>query len=313
MPEIALCNWLAINAAVAAGALLIDRLFGEFLQRGHPVVLIGRLISAFEHRLYADSFSRGVLLWMTTLAISLIAAFFIVWLLQMLPAWLAFLLTTLLASTLLAHRMLYDSVNAVLHSARPQESVAMLVSRDTHSMSHAEAYKAAIETYAENLSDGVIAPLLFLVFFGLPGIVFYKAVNTLDSMVGYRNARYEKFGKFPARVDDLANWIPARISAIFIMLLNRQWRFWSFYANGRQHTSPNAGHPITAMALSCQCRLGGPTAYFGQLQEKAYFGRPQDSRTVTPEHLLCALKRRNAIDLLLIAACVLLGVICYHI
>ncbi|QKI90295.1 cobalamin biosynthesis protein CobD [Thiomicrorhabdus xiamenensis] len=302
-----------MNAAIATGALLIDRLFGEFLQRSHPVVLIGRFISAFEQRLYADSFGRGVLLWLATLTIALTAAFLTVWMVQMLPGWLAFLLTTALASTLLAHRMLYDAVNTVLHSPQPQESVTMLVSRDTQSMSHADAYKAAIETYAENLSDGVIAPLFFLLLFGLPGIVFYKAVNTLDSMVGYRTERYEKFGKFSARIDDLANWIPARISAVLIMLLNRKWRFWSFYTNGRQHKSPNAGHPITAMALSCRCRLGGPTAYFGKLEEKAYFGRPHDNPVITPEHLQCALQRRNAIDLTLISVCVALGALCYHL
>ncbi|MBO1924095.1 cobalamin biosynthesis protein CobD [Thiomicrorhabdus sp. 6S3-12] len=302
-----------MNSAIAACALLLDRLFGEFLQRSHPVVLIGRFISAFERRLYADSFRHGVLLWLATLAVALTGAFLTLWLVQMLPGWLAFLLTTVLASTLLAHRMLYDSVNAVLYSPQPQESVAMLVSRDTQSMSHADAYKAAIETYAENLSDGVIAPLFFLLLFGLPGIVFYKTVNTLDSMVGYRTQRYEKFGKFSARIDDLANWIPARISAILIMLLNRQWRFWSFYTNGNQHKSPNAGHPITAMALSCRCRLGGPTAYFGQLQEKAYFGRRHDTRSVTSAHLQCALKRRNAIDLTLIAGCIALGIICHHV
>jgi len=148
----------------------------------------------------------------------------------------------------------------------------MLVSRDTKELSDSDVYKAAIETYGENLSDGVIAPLLFLLFFGLPGIVFYKTVNTLDSMVGYRNKKYENYGKASAILDDILNFIPSRLTAILIMYLAKQKDIFAFYKDGKKHDSPNAGHPITAMALALDLKLGGDTSYFGKIKKKATFG-----------------------------------------
>ncbi|HQT36001.1 MAG TPA: CobD/CbiB family cobalamin biosynthesis protein, partial [Sulfuricurvum sp.] len=133
--------------------------------------------------------------------------------------------------------------------------------------------KAAIETYAENLSDGVIAPLFYLLIGGLVGLFVYKAINTLDSMVGYRNERYEKFGKVSARLDDVVNYIPSRITAVLIVILFGKFtslkKVWQY---GAQHESPNAGYPISAMALSLDVSLGGPTSYFGKMKEKPYFG-----------------------------------------
>ena len=168
--------------------------------------------------------------------------------------------------------MLYDSVNAVLTAPNKREAIAMLVSRDTDNMSESEVYKAAIETYAENLSDGVVAPLFYLALFGLPGIVFYKAVNTMDSMVGYRTKKYEKYGKAAAILDDILNYIPSRLTAVFIMLIAKKRNIFAFYKDGKKHDSPNAGHPITAMALVLDLKLGGDTSYFGEIKKKATFG-----------------------------------------
>ncbi len=148
----------------------------------------------------------------------------------------------------------------------------MLVSRDTKEMSESDVYKAAIETYAENLSDGVIAPLFYLLLFGLPGIVVYKAVNTMDSMVGYRNEKYENYGKAAAILDDILNFIPSRLTAILIMLVGKQKNPFAFYEDGEKHDSPNAGHPITAMAMVLGVKLGGNTSYFGKIKHKANFG-----------------------------------------
>ena len=148
----------------------------------------------------------------------------------------------------------------------------MLVSRDTEHMSESDIYKAAIETYAENLSDGVIAPLFYLLLFNLPGIILYKTVNTMDSMVGYRNKRYENYGKAAAIFDDIVNYIPSRITALLIMLISNQKEIFGFYEYGKKHDSPNAGHPITAMALALDIKLGGDTHYFGKLKKKPYFG-----------------------------------------
>ncbi len=192
-------------------------------------------------------------------------------------------------------------MQALLHSEQPQLALTALVSRDTETLSHSDCYKAGIESYAENLSDGVIAPLCYLLLFGLPGIVLYKAVNTLDSMVGYRTPRYEKFGKVSARVDDLLNWIPARITAIMIRLVNmpNHRPILSFYQQGRLHDSPNAGYPISAMALNIGCQLGGDTVYFGQLKPKAYFGDKNATKVVETQHLKACLQHRSRIDLLL--------------
>ena len=189
------------------------------------------------------------------------------------------LITSFIASMFIAHRMLYDSVKAIIDAPNKQELIAMLVSRDTKELSESDTYKAAIETYAENLSDGVIAPLFYLSLFGLVGIVLYKAVNTMDSMVGYRTAKYEKYGKVAARFDDILNYIPSRLTALLIMLLGREKNIFAFYKDGKKHDSPNAGHPITAMALVLGLKLGGDTSYFGKVKKKASFGVGRESIT----------------------------------
>ena len=309
LAEFSIADWFIFNSLIAIGAVIIDRLFGEFLNRRHPVVLIGQWITLFNHNAYRDSVLQGLWLWLSTIFLSAGSAIFIIWALSLLPLWLSLPITMLLASTLLAHRMLFDSVQAVAQADNPQQAVKYLVSRDSQQMTANDAYKAAVETYAENLSDAVIAPWLYLLIFGLPGLLVYKAINTLDSMVGYRTEKYEKYGKVSAKLDDVANWIPARLTAVMIMLVFKQWRFWQFYQNGRLHPSPNAGHPITAMALACHCRLGGPTIYFGELKQKAYFGRPQDKSEITTLNITCALSKRNQIDTLLLAISVLIAIL----
>ena len=174
----------------------------------------------------------------------------------------------------------------------------MLVSRDTADLSESDICKAGIETYAENLSDGVIAPLLYLLLFGLPGIMIYKVVNTLDSMVGYRNKRYEKYGKASAKLDDLLNFLPARLTAVMIMLVSKPLKIFAFYKEGRGHESPNAGLPITAMALAIEVKLGGPTRYFNQLKEKPFFG--QGKEVLENEDIRKSLKIGKKIDILIL-------------
>ncbi|MBE0498657.1 MAG: cobalamin biosynthesis protein CobD [Campylobacterales bacterium] len=286
------------NLAISFFAYLLDRLFGEFSFVKHPVILIGEAISWFEKHFYADSIFRGVLLTLFILLLSGSASLLAVSLLALLPWYLQMALSSFLASMFLAHRMLYDAVAELIGAKEPREKLKMLVSRDTSGLSESEVYKAGIETYAENLSDAVVAPLFYLLLFGLPGIILYKAVNTLDSMVGYRNERYEKFGKVSARLDDAANLIPSRLTAMMIMLLGRQRALLSFYTQGREHSSPNAGHPITAMAMAVGVRLGGPTFYFGKLQPKAYFGHGREE--IEKEDLFKALGMRTGIDLLIL-------------
>ncbi|WP_345975627.1 adenosylcobinamide-phosphate synthase CbiB [Sulfurimonas sp. HSL3-7] len=282
------------NLLVAFLAYLIDRRFGEFAYIKHPVIVIGELISWFEEKFYKESVWRGGLLLLFTLTVVGIFAFALSRFLAYLPLLLNLAASALIASMFLAHRMLYDTVLAVIESEEPTAALRMLVSRDTETLSESEINKAAVETYAENLSDGVIAPLFYLLLFGLPGIILYKSVNTLDSMVGYRTERYEKFGKASAKLDDLLNYIPARLTALLIMFLSQTRPLLGFYQNGRLHDSPNAGHPITAMALALGLTLGGDTRYFGVLKKKAAFG--SGSESITKEDVRKALAMREKID-----------------
>ncbi|SFV52713.1 Adenosylcobinamide-phosphate synthase [hydrothermal vent metagenome] len=277
------------NVIVAVLAYFIDRKFGEFSFIKHPIIVIGELISFFEKHLYKKSIFRGLLL---VIAVITIVSFFVIALQKFLeiafPPFLNILFSAFIASMFIAHKMLRDSVKDVLRATNKQTAISMLVSRDTSELSESDIYKAAIETYAENLSDGVIAPLFYLIFFGLPGIVIYKTINTMDSMIGYKNEKYEKFGKVAARLDDIANYIPSRLTALLIMGVAKQKNLFAFYKDGKKHDSPNAGHPITAMALAVGVQLGGDTSYFGKMKKKATFG--EGKKEISSEDVQRALK-----------------------
>ena len=183
------------NLFITVFAYVIDRVFGEFAFVKHPVIVIGQFITFFEKRFYKDSVLRGVFLLLFTLSITLALSFFTVQVVTLLPDFLNILIISIIASMFIAHNMLRSAVLGVITAEDKRHAISMLVSRDTKDLSESDIHKAAIETYGENLSDGVIAALLFLLLFGLPGIVFYKTVNTLDSMVGYRNEKYENYVK----------------------------------------------------------------------------------------------------------------------
>lgn len=279
-------------------AYIIDKIFGEFRFikfYKHPVIFMGDFISWFEKRFYKDSIARGVILNLSLLSLIFVVVFFIDFFVDN-----VFVLA-LIASSGLASKSLFDSVKEILNT--PQ-NIKYLVSRDTNNLNQSDINKASIETYAENLSDGVIAPLFYLLLFGLYGLFIYKGINTLDSMVGYKNDKYEKFGKFSAKLDDIANYIPSRITAVLIALL-----FWSkkallgFYSFGKLHESPNAGHPISAMALSLDISLGGDTSYFGKIRHKPYFG--DGKKEITKEDLSKALSLQIRLDLFIIVFLIL--------
>ncbi len=267
------------NLFISLLAYFIDKRFGEFSFIKHPVIVIGEFISFFEKNFYKDSIIRGLFLVVFTLTIVALLATSVTLILQHTIGWINIIVSACIASMFIAHRMLHDAVLNIVEAKDKRAAIAMLVSRDTQDLSESDVYKAAIETYAENLSDGVIAPLFYLLFFGLPGIILYKAINTMDSMVGYRNERYEKFGKTAALLDDLANYVPSRLTALLIMLLGKRKKLFSFYKDGRKHESPNAGHPITAMALVLGIKLGGDTSYFGKMKKKPTFGEGREKIT----------------------------------
>ena len=279
----------------------IDHFFGEFNKikvLKHPIIIIGNYIKWFENRFYKNTIFRGFLLTFSLLLI----VFVITSILNLVDN---IIFHAFLCSFCISSKMLYDSVKEVITSSNPKASISMLVSRDTKDMNKNDINKAAIETYAENLNDGVIAPMFYILCFGLIGGFIYKAINTLDSMVGYRNEKYEKFGKFSAKIDDIVNYIPSRITAILIALFfSSKKALFKFHFYGKKHESPNAGHPISAMALALNIKLGGPTIYFGKIKEKAYFG--EGSKTITKENILKALEFKSKFDFSLLFVLIVL-------
>lgn len=294
---------------LAALAYLVDMVFGEFPCK-HPVVLMGDFINAFERRFYSDRILPGALLVIGLIALTLLISSTLVYLCGFLPAWLSLIILAIFASTGLAMNMLHESVAALLTAEQPRQALSYLVSRDTQDMTETEIYKAGLETWAENLSDGVIAPLFYLLLFGLPGIAVYKAINTMDSMIAYKTERYFYFGKTAAIADDIANFIPARLTALLIVLLaedkRRAWQ--CLRQDGNKLESPNAGFPIAAMAGALGVALGGDASYHGQIKHKPTLGMPVNP--VDRSALTQALQMKTGINLVvlgLLAAGVLLS------
>lgn len=279
---------VTVSLGIATLALLIEALAGyprALLERlGHPVMWMGALLGRLESRWNRPGDSPGQrrrlgsAALLVLLTVTLLATLPLTLLLRALgPA--GWLLEALLASTLLAARSLHEHVAAVETALQRDgleaghAALARIVGRDTAGLDEAQVRRAAIESLAENLSDGVIAPLLFACLFGLPGIAAYKAANTADSMIGHRNERYVDFGRSAARFDDLLNLLPARLTALLLACaapsrlataLRCAWRFAAL------HRSPNAGWPEAAMAGALGLRLSGPRRYGGVLHAEPF-------------------------------------------
>ena len=184
-----------------------------------------------------------------------------------------------------------------------RQQVARIVGRDTSGLSAQEVRTAALETLAENLSDGVIAPLFWFAILGVPGMLTYKMINTLDSMIGYKTERYKDFGCWAAHIDDIANFIPARLTALLMILphalINRQLSIFHFVRKyGRNHASPNSGYPEAALAGILNCRFGGPHYYFGQLFPKPYIG--ENEREFTTADMKRAVRINRIAEVLMV-------------
>lgn len=233
----------------------------------HPAVLIGQGIAWADGRFNNgknDIMRGGVLVF--CLALAAIG-------MGLLIQWISGFMAVLLAAILIAQKSLVQHVADVAANLRMdltagRGSVAKIVGRDTQNMTKPQVTRAAIESAAENFSDGVVAPVFWFLVAGLPGILVYKAVNTADSMIGYRSEKYERFGKAAARLDDVLNFIPARLSAWMILFANGQaMKSWSLRGDARLHRSPNAGWPEAAMAQVLGIALSGPRSYHGQLTD----------------------------------------------
>lgn len=289
------------------GGWFLDLLFGDPARLPHPIVGFGKMISFFEHRFNRGAHRRikgGVV------AVGLIAAVFSAafFLLNAMPEALRVAVETAGVFYCLAGTTLIREVKGVsralevsLDAGRRQ--VARIVGRDTDALSEREIRAAALETLAENLSDGVIAPLFWYGILGLPGMLAYKMVNTLDSMIGYRNERYREFGCVAARIDDVANYIPARLTALLMVVSSGSMRHLrNVMKYGPAHASPNSGFPEAALASVLDCRFGGPHNYFGEEVVKPYIGDNPRDFSVEDTETGVKINRRSEFIMVLLAA-----------
>ena len=237
----------------------------------------------------------------------ILLVFFVVWgLKRLIPNMILWLiLDTIIIFYCLAGTTLIREVREVFLALdrsldEGRQQVARIVGRDTSQLTAQEVRTAALETLAENLSDGVIAPLFWLALLGTPGMLAYKMVNTLDSMIGYRTERYKDFGCWAARIDDVANYIPARLTALLMVIASGKLSLLKFvWKNGRRHASPNSGYPEAALAGALNCRFGGPHYYFGELFDKPYIG--ENDRNLTTQDMHTATRINRLSEVLMLA------------
>ena len=295
---------------------VLDLIFGDPQRLPHPVVGFGKMISWGEHRLNKGAHRKlkGAFLAITLILLVFLATFLLRYLFSKLPSpfgegmgvrllFDVMIIFYCLAGTTLIRevRNVFLALDRSLEEGR--EQVARIVGRDTSELSAQEVRTAALETLAENLSDGVIAPLFWLALLGTPGMLTYKMVNTLDSMIGYRTERYKDFGCWAAHIDDVANYIPARLTALLMALphaiFNFQFSIFNFIKKyGKNHTSPNSGYPEAALAGILDCRFGGPHYYFGELFDKPYIG--ENDRELTTADMKKAIRVNRTTEILML-------------
>ena len=279
-----------MTLAIYGAAFILDLLLGDPQHWPHPIRWIGNSISGMQKQIRQVCRSEralyvgGAVLWIVIVGLSWLVTWAIISALSALNIWLGHLAELWLAYTILAGRCLSDAamdVSRALESGSLEESrrqLSYIVGRDTSQLNETQITRGVVETVAENTVDGVIAPLFYLFIGGVPLAMAYKAINTLDSMVGYKNEKYRAIGCVSARIDDLANLIPARLSwllftaAAFLMRLDAKNAFRIGWRDRYQHKSPNCGWSEATVAGALGIRLGGPNTYFGELVEKPWIG-----------------------------------------
>ena len=308
-----------MSPASFALAYTLDWLVGDPAWWPHPVRWMGWMIRGGERllrkfaRTPRSEFVAGLVLTLVVVGAFGVGSLVVLLWLQGWNQTLAIVASVYLAASTLATRSLLDETRAVrrfvvngdLLSARRQ--VGRIVGRDTHELDESEVTRAAIETLAESASDGVVAPMFYMAIGGVPAALAYKAINTLDSMIGHRGKQYEFFGKFAARLDDAASFVPARLTALLLVggawTLNLNWRgAWRIMRrDGAKHKSPNAGYPEAAMAGALGVRLGGTNFYDGE----AHFGQQLGEAQSPLDHraLRNALRVTAGVSLLMFALC----------
>ncbi len=304
-------SWLIVILPLLVGWLL-DLVLGDPVWLPHPVVGFGKLIAFGEKHLNKGNHRKAKGAVMAILYI--IGVFVVVWFLRnqlcimndaLCIVFDVVIIFYCLAGTTLIRevREVFLALDRSLEEGRKQ--VARIVGRDTSELSAQEVRTAALETLAENLSDGVIAPLFWFAILGTPGMLAYKMVNTLDSMIGYKTERYKDFGSWAAHIDDIANYIPARLTALLMVIVVEKPQLTGFvWRNGRNHASPNSGYPEAALAGILDCRFGGPHYYFGQLFDKPYIGTNDRPLTTVDMRIAVQVNRKAEIMMVVLTALV---------
>ena len=308
---------MLMSLAACAAGLLLDLLFGDPGWLYHPVRLIGNWISWAERQLRkvcgSHLMAAGGVLWVMTALMAFLIPFALLALAGWLHPALRFLLETFWCFQILAARSLSSESRKVYEKLKESDlpgarrAVSMIVGRDTEKLTEEGVTKAAVETVAENTSDGVTAPLIYMMIGGAPLGFLYKAVNTMDSMLGYKNDRYLYFGRIPAKMDDIFNYIPARITgllmtaAAFLTGLDGKnaWRI--YRRDRRKHASPNAAQTESVCAGALGVQLAGDAVYFGKVYKKEFIG--DALRRIEPEDILRTRRLMYAAEFLTFLLC----------
>ena len=290
---------------------LLDLFIGDPARLPHPIVWFGKMIAFGEHRLNRGNHRmlKGGLMSIGLIVLVFAVTWFLCHQLSMIVIDVIIIFYCLAGTTLIREvRAVFLALDRSLDEGRQQ--VARIVGRDTSELSAQEVRTAALETLAENLSDGVIAPLFWLAILGAPGMLAYKMVNTLDSMIGYKTERYKDFGCWAAHIDDVANYIPARLTAFLMILATGRLGLLRFvWKYGRNHASPNSGYPEAALASILNCRFGGPHYYFGQLFDKPYIG--DNDRLLNTEDMKKAVRVNRTAEVLMVVLVLLFSYFCH--
>ncbi len=311
---------LTLWIPLVAGFLL-DRLLGDPPFLPHPVVGFGKLIAFSERKWNKGKYRKAkgtlaaCLLITGTFAVNaLLLNLCFTW-----NRWAGIAVSAVGVFYCLAGKTLADEVRMVFQAAdrsleEGRKQVSRIVGRDTKALTDQEVRTAALETLAENLSDGVIAPLFWYLLLGLPGMMTYKMINTLDSMIGYKNKRYKDFGCFAAHTDDAANYLPARLTALLMAIVAGRRSLLPFIKKyGRRHASPNSGFPEAALAGILDCRFGGPHDYFGETVYKPYIGTNNRPLNGGDMQRAIAVNRRSETAMLLLITAVYLLIFLFYL
>lgn len=292
---------------------IADLVMGDPERLPHPIVWFGKAIAWFERLLNKGRGRRvkGIITALLLIGTVYAAMFFLLRWIDGVDKYAgmavkAILVFYCLAGTTLIREVkkVFEAVDCSLEEGRKQ--VARIVGRDTSELSEQEVRIAALETLAENLSDGVVAPVFWYGILGVPGMMAYKMVNTLDSMIGYRTQRYREFGWCAAHIDDVANYLPARLTTLLMLTVTGRFRLLNFVTwFGREHASPNSGYPEAALAGILDCRFGGPHTYFGEVVNKPYIGTNERPITTADMERAVSINRRVEVVVVVVTCLIL--------